>query len=373
MPPDNVEIPATCRGMSSHIYVYVADSAWEDNMVNQEMIDDIVYAWDTATPSNNEMGIYELSTSIFGEPPDVDNDEHIIIFITPLGSYNGHTFDGYFKRENQTPGTYSNLAEMIYLDCEYNAPNSDYLLGVLAHEFQHMLQYNADSTEESWLDETFSQAAMFMTGYWSDLSTGNNYLLNRHATSPLVVADPRNYDYGAGFMFAAYTVDRFSASFYADLSQSQTKRVSSVNEILDLQNLNNQYDFFSLILDWATASLLNDENIGDGNFVYLTLRDEISTPSPTMGQVGQSYNVNLPLSAYYYLSYQLSAGEEIDINISDGDNLIARTIYYTSSSTEVEDIDLQSGTLLFTAPDDGVLTLILLRVSGEGSISIEAQ
>ncbi|MGM0597872.1 MAG: hypothetical protein ACQES9_12630, partial [Myxococcota bacterium] len=186
-------------------------------------------------------------------------------------------------------------------------------------------------------------------------------------------ADPRNYDYGAGFMFAAYTVDRFSASFYADLSQSQTKRVSSVNEILDLQNLNNQYDFFSLILDWATASLLNDENIGDGNFVYLTLRDEISTPSPTMGQVGQSYNVNLPLSAYYYLSYQLSAGEEIDINISDGDNLIARTIYYTSSSTEVEDIDLQSGTLLFTAPDDGVLTLILLRVSGEGSISIEAQ
>jgi hypothetical protein len=83
MPPVWILEPATCRAVTQNSYVFV--------------------------------------TLNFGPPPDMlDNDDHIYIFYSELGSFNGVVFDGYFsvfneytEEEAQNMGGHSNEVSSI--------------------------------------------------------------------------------------------------------------------------------------------------------------------------------------------------------------------------------------------------------------------
>jgi len=374
MPPQNIEIPATCYGMGDNVYVYVADEAWADQMVTQEMVDDIVAAWEDGETVGGE-GIYEKVTTVFGDPPDVDSDPHIIVFVTPLGSYNGIAFDGYFKRENEVSGVTSNLTEMVYIDCEHHAPNSSYLLGVLAHEFQHMIQYGIDPGEESWLDETFSQGAMSIAGYWTDLPAANQYLASHTDDTPLYVLDTHNYSYGAGFLFASYALDRFGADFFSDLSSDPTDGIEAMDNALAVHDENGG-DFFDLILDWAAASYIRDCTVDSGRYCYISLGTSDLTASPAVatGTLGAFSTLALELSSYGYVRYSLSASQEVAITVDAPTETRVLAVYTDSTDTTVTPVQFTGDTAAFTAPGgDGELVLIVTRSAGSGDVTVTVQ
>jgi len=368
MPPRNVQIAATCYGEGPNVYVYVADDAWEDGTVTETMVANIVSAWETATPGNPQAGIFDAVTSVMGLPPDVDSDPHIVVFLTKLGSYNGTNFDGYFRRENQSPGATSNFTEMVYVDCEHHAPDSDYLLGVLAHEFQHMISFAHDPSEEGWLDEVFSQAAMVLSGYWSDLAAGNIYL-TRTGTTPLLVADSRNFSYGAGFLFASWLLDQYPHQFFGDLVADLDDGVASFNDALALYETEG-YDLYDLLLDWAAASLLNDPTVGEGRYAYATLGDQVNSPTPTTGNWDFQHTANLALSSYRYYEFDVDANQEVSFFTAHGDNIRVLAIFRGEGVVQMLPLAIIEGEGRVTTPEwAGSWTFIVLRASGSGEVA----
>ena len=69
---------------------------------------------------------------------------------------------GYYDVENQAPPT---AREIVYLDSNPLDINSTLARATLAHEFQHMLHWNADPDEDKWLDEGCSEYAELACGY----------------------------------------------------------------------------------------------------------------------------------------------------------------------------------------------------------------
>ena len=373
MPPRNVQIAATCQGEGEHIYVYVSDDAWADGTVDATMVQNIVYAWETATSTNPNQGIYSAVTSVFGEPPDVDSDPHIIIFVTKLGSYHGTTFDGYFRRENEAPGMFSNLTEMVYLDCEHHAPDSDYLLGVLAHEFTHMIAYGHDPSEEGWLEEIFSQGGMVLSGYWSDLSAGNAYLA-RTGTTPLMVADVRNFSYGAGLLFASWALDFFGPAFFHTLIANTNDGVDALNEVLASIQGNN-YDTFDCLSDWATANWLNDPSVADGRYAYQTLGTAVASPSSNPVTLGTAVQTSLSLSAYRYFQFPADPAHEYIVSTPDANSLRMTAIFESTAQTRVQPLTFDAGTATLSTPNEnGTWTLVVVRSAGvSGDLSFTVQ
>ena len=95
----------------------------------------------------------------------MDGDPHLyVLYARGLGS----SIAGYFSSTDEyTPGVhkYSNAHEMFMLNADNTGLNEDFTYGVLAHEFQHMIHWYRDRNEETWMNEGFSDLAMFLNGY----------------------------------------------------------------------------------------------------------------------------------------------------------------------------------------------------------------
>lgn len=260
MPPLDVQVSATCRAQTEHAYVYVADDVW-DTALSQPQVDVIVQAFAHATPAEPSRGIYELTVETFGEPPDIDQDGRVVLFYQHMAGFQGYTFDGFFRSLDQTPGAMSNQTEMLHLNATGpNAPDSDYMLGVAAHELVHLIGSRYDSGEEGWLDEALAEAAMTRAGYLTDLPAAKGYVKST-ATTPLCVTSYS--DYGATFSFGTYLLDRFGPPFLAKVLQDPKKGRASVEAHLPVGST-----FNSLFGEFMVACALDQPSIGDGRFGF---------------------------------------------------------------------------------------------------------
>ena len=52
-------------------------------------------------------------------------------------------------------------------------PASDYMLAVAAHEFEHLIHFNQDANEVTWVDEGLAELAMWLFGHPDYISSFN--------------------------------------------------------------------------------------------------------------------------------------------------------------------------------------------------------
>jgi len=381
MPPLDEKVPATLRGETPHVQIYVSDDAWKRGLVTEKNIASIEKAAGWSTPASSSAGIYRINTSVFGAPPDVDRDDKIIVFYSELKSYGEHKFDGYFSslHEGEVFMDYnSNNCDMIFLDCKNNRPDSDYLLGVLAHEFQHMIQWNVDPDEESWLNETLSQASMVLCGYYSDLDAGIRYLRERTETEALTGSDHGGYAYGAGFLFASYVIDRFGKNFIRQLSASTLTGIDSFNHVLAGVATFSGSDFYDLVLDWALAGLVNDGLIDSGEYDYGRFGNWIEPPEikecvfGTEVTFGTEEEPGLAPSAYSYLSYDVTSGQNITIGVNGdpGDMRIKSLLRDENGDiVEIHDLDMTGGSCTCSPPSNGKMILVVVQTGDSCEMS----
>lgn len=261
---ENNEVQASLRYITPHVYFWVQDGL----DINEDEMKALVDTFE------NQM--YPTNREFFGSEwsPGIDGDEHIyILYSRGLG----FSVAGYFSSSDSTHPLiqeFSNAHEMFLFNADNTPLGGDYAYAVLAHEFQHMIHWNNDLNETSWLNEGSSELAVLLNGYETggfdslyisnpDLQL-NDWPNDQNATSP---------HYGAGFLFMSYFLDRFGEEATQLLVKDPANGLDSVDGVLQqvgaTDSLTGQPitadDFF---IDWALTNFLLDKSIADGRYIY---------------------------------------------------------------------------------------------------------
>ncbi|MCB9112084.1 MAG: immune inhibitor A [Anaerolineales bacterium] len=261
---ENNQVSATLRYIAPHVYFWVQDGL------------DIKESDMKALVDTFENDIYPTDREFFGSEwsPGIDGDEHIyILYARGLG----FSVAGYFSSSDSTHPLiqeYSNAHEMFLFNADNTPLGGDYAYAVLAHEFQHMIHWNNDLNETSWLNEGSSELAVHLNGFatggfdWSYIANPdlqlNDWPNDQDATPP---------HYGAGFLFMTYFLDRFGEEATQLLVKDPVNGLESVDDVLAQINATDPLtgqpitadDFY---LDWVLTNFLLDKSIGDGRYIY---------------------------------------------------------------------------------------------------------
>jgi hypothetical protein len=261
---ENFQIEATLQYITDHVYF------WIENGVSFDAQD----VADLAETFENQ--IYPTNRAFFGSEwnPGVDEDPHIyIIYASGIGS----NVAGYFSSIDSLHPLveeYSNAHETFMVSADNTELDEEFTRSVLAHEFQHMIHWNLDRNETSWLNEGFAELASFLNGYTTggseyayisdpDLQL-NDWPNDPNATFP---------HYGAGFLFTAYFLDRFGERATQALVTHPANGLVSVDAVLAEQGITDPLTGQTItandvFMDWVIASYLQDPGISDSRFYY---------------------------------------------------------------------------------------------------------
>lgn len=260
---ESFQAEATLRYITEHAYFWVADGVSYDEYEMSALMDTF------------ENQIYPTNREFFGSEwtPGVDGDPHIyILYVDNLG----FSIAGYYSPSdeyNPLVQQYSNAHEMFYLAASQDLGDA-YTYSVLTHEFQHMIHWNQDGNETSFIDEGMAELAVHLNGY----ETGNfDWYYTSNPDIPLTDWQGGSGDntahYGANFLFATYFLDRFGEEITQALVHEQANSLQSVDAVLAAHDARDPLtgepidadDFF---LDWVIANFVHDEAAADGRYFY---------------------------------------------------------------------------------------------------------
>ena len=218
--------------------------------------------------------IYPRITAAFGHEwsPGVDNDPHLNIVNARLKGVGGYysSSDEYPVSVNQ----FSNQREVIYINTGAIPVDSPTYLEVLAHELQHAVHWNADPSEETWVNEGLSELASTIAGF--DQSNIHRFLrspptsLVHWPLSPLSSVP----NYGAASLFMHYLVENYGGiSGVIPLLEEPGDGISGINAYLKTSGYN--ATFRDLFRDWAVANFL-DENRGPYGYSGLEVKTRVT-------------------------------------------------------------------------------------------------
>lgn len=261
---ENTEVQATLRYVTPHVYFWVQDGVPYDDGEMKALMDAF------------ENKIYPTNREFFGSEwsPGIDGDEHIyILYARGLGS----SIAGYFSSADSVHPLvheYSNAHEMFLFNADNTFLGEEFTYGVLAHEFQHMIHWNQDLNETSWLNEGSSELAAFLNDYdpggfdWLYITDPdmqlNDWPNDQDATTP---------HYGAGFLFMTYFLDRFGEDATKALIKDPANGLDSVENALREIDATDPVtgqpiSADAFFMDWAVTNFLLDKSVGDGRYVY---------------------------------------------------------------------------------------------------------
>lgn len=329
-------IPQTLPGPDRPLQIGEQDWFWvntdRETLAHLRYITDHAYFWIEsglgyapadleALALTFETIIYPQTRALFGSEwtPGVDGDPHIYIVYSRQESNSG-SFAPYAEL-NPILEEYSDAHEIIFLGADSCPLNSDYTYGVLAHEFQHVIHYQMDRNEETWLEEGLSELAAYRFGY--DLG-GFDAIFAANPDYPTTVwpedGDTSPY-YGSGALMMIYFLDRLGEDVTRALIADPRNGLQSIDGTLADLGITDPLtgqpigadDFF---LDFALAMYLQDVSIADGRYaldtypVFVQTRDtETVTTCPSPGnqrqvsQYGIDY-IGITCPGNYTLQFQ---------------------------------------------------------------------
>lgn len=259
----NFQITATLRYITDHGYFWIEDGiSYDENDLRN-----LAEAFETE--------IYPTNQNFFGSEwsPGVDGDPHLyILYAQGLGL----NLAGYYSSADENhplAHEYSNAHEMFLFNADNVSLDEEFAYSVLAHEFQHMIHWNRDRNESSWINEGFSELAVFLNGY--EVGSDRAYIRD----PDLQLNDWPNNEretlphYGAAFLFLTYFLDRFGEDATKALVGHAANGLESVDQVLKEIGAtdpirDSQITADDVFLDWVLASYVNDETIADGRYDY---------------------------------------------------------------------------------------------------------
>lgn len=346
-------VPSTCRAVGTNCYIFVEDASWTAGWVTQVVVDSLRLYFDSKTPANPSKGIYQTDTEAFGNPPNVDGDPRIIILLLDIkDGYDGGGFVvGYFYSYNETVQATSNQAEIYFLDTNpLNLKTNQGLMegiSTTAHEFQHMIHFNYDQNEISFVNECCSLVAEVQCGfpiYSPQLYPyeTDHYLLDWRYNDLNTV----NYDYSRAARFGVYVRDQEGIGVFKNIVASTQIGVAGINA--GLQSFGSSLTFDDILSNWFIANVLND-TVVNPNYGYRY---------PNLPK-SQGYNFSNPMVPTTYDAVQPYAvdylhfidGSRLRVTISTANSsVVVKAVEIGASSKRVLDVPTN---LEFYEPDFG--------------------
>ncbi len=255
------QVTATMQFSTAHTYFWIEDGIRFDPTALAKLAETF------------EDKIYPTNREFFGSEntPGIDEDVHIHIL---LARGIGLSVLGYFSAGDAVHPLvyeYSNAHEMFVFNGDLIDLSDKETYGTLAHEFQHMIHWNLDLNESSWMNEGFSVLAEFINGY----PVGFDRTFARNPDIQLTDWPEDNTipHYGASFMFLNYFLNRFGEDATVALVRSPLNGMESVDDVLKSINATDSLtgkpitanDFF---VDWTITNYISNAKIQDGRFSY---------------------------------------------------------------------------------------------------------
>ncbi len=136
---DNTNFPITARleKMTEHVYYWIEEGLPFDEHDLDVMAEEF------------ETQIYPTNQAFFGSEwsPGIDGDPRIyVLYVEGVGS----SVAGYYSSADEShilANPLSNMVELFVMNEDAVSLNEEFALGVLAHEYQHMIHWNLDSNE----------------------------------------------------------------------------------------------------------------------------------------------------------------------------------------------------------------------------------
>lgn len=389
---ENFEVEASLRYMTDHVYFWIQDGVHYNERDLKELVETF------------ENEIYPRNREFFGSEwtPGVDADPHLfILYARGLGG----SVAGYYSSADEylpVVREKTNGHEMFLLSADHVDLGEEYAYGVLAHEFQHMIHWYRDRNEETWMNEGFSDLAMFLNNY-SIGGADRAYISDPDLQLTDWPSTPTNRTehYGASFLFMTYFLDRFGERATQMLVADEANGMVSIDQVLASLGAvdaitNTPIRADDVFADWVIASFLQDSRVADGRYTYHNYSGAPSpAPTETIGdcptpseqrdvsQYGVDYirircrgdyilrfeapelinalPVNPKSGAYAFYS---NRGDESDITLTREFDFSANTAPLTLTYWTWYDLEEDYDYLYLLASEDGETWQILTTPSG---------
>ena len=223
--------------------------------------------------------IYPTVTTIYGEPIlRGDEGQKIWTLLFNIRDYAYYNTDaqsyiaGYFSASASS----ENNKNIMHIDT-YDWANRTgpgvarpYMYeGTFAHEFEHLVHFDIDPDEPSWVDEGLADMAMFLCGYGHPEDHIAYYMVYHPFTS-LTFWGNGLEDYGASYLFQLYLFEHYGgAAFVSALVQEQANGIEGIGNTLAAFGYKDTFD--EIFDNWIVANYLDDTRKAGGKFGYDTL------------------------------------------------------------------------------------------------------
>jgi immune inhibitor A len=262
---ETLTVSARMRYATPHVYFWVDTSVTASDAEIRTVVDTF------------ENEIYSTNRDFFGSEwsPGIDGDPHLyILWARGLGS----NVAGYYSTADEVPTQahkYSNQHEMFYMNADAMVLTEDYVMSVLAHEFEHMIHWNNDANEEGWVDEGFAELAVTLNGYdvgGADVVYLNDPDIQLNSWSD-INSDDVSAHYGGSFLFMNYFLGRFGRQATQALVRNPANGLAGLDDVVSQLNLTNASGTGALTVedvmaDFGAALLLQDADFEDGRFGF---------------------------------------------------------------------------------------------------------
>lgn len=284
----------------TRIQIWVDTTELANNHASQGVADTLLNSLENKTPSvsrDSTKGIVKLDEQYFGNQPNKDGDNLTDFLVFDIkDSYNGTTVQaftaGYFDPNDQKDIENSNKKDLLYIDSypgifNGGTRNATWPLATLAHEYQHLIHYNYDKKEVSFVNEGLSEVASVICGY--PLRSPQGYFnqtniplfnWNTNVNNKDVLAD-----YSRAALFTLYYYEQLGDSVLKKVVQDTLVGINGYNKafnsygknfdeifrnfaianIYQLKSQNSLYGYSYSISGWPLVNYIQKPNTVAGN------------------------------------------------------------------------------------------------------------
>lgn len=289
--------------------------------------------------------IEATNVSYFGGYSDVDNNDKVIILISPVVNRltpggSGGFIAGFFLAVDlyapgQVPAGTTNRAEIFYLlaadpQAQWGNPfpigfTADENISTTAHEHEHMISFShrifnqGSATQVTWLEEGMAHMAESLNGF-HDANQGRAdiYMQDPSATS-LEHATANLPQRGGIYLFLQLMVDRYGTDILKDIVQSRCSGRPCVESATGR-------NFYDLVAEFLAALYVSGKGVtSDPRFNYTSIDlDNYGSIVPAAGIVGVDTEGTVRRSSGDYNLYTGTLGVDTEFIFLDHEGIRLR-------------------------------------------------
>jgi len=209
-------------------YYHFANPVGDDSDLWHRSEDLIHHDWLVYLLDQFDSNIYPTVGAVFGEPaPRGDEGQKVWILLFNIrdGSYYyPDDYNWYIAGYFSSSESMTNNKNIMHIDTydwvNRHGPDAAraYLYeGTFAHEFQHLVHFDQDPDEPSWVDESCAELSSFICGY--GVPDGHlMYYMAYHPMTSFTFWGNALEDYGAAFLLSLYYYEHYGgAAFFSKL------------------------------------------------------------------------------------------------------------------------------------------------------------